>query len=623
MRGAIVFLFLGGGWAIGAAETSQEPWRQALVKEAFEMLDRISEKGSPLPEPAPRGPLGGKDYDKLYISVLLDGKTRCCQSGSADRDAPDRLGADIREAVDKCLKDDRFGASLTSAELGSAQLLFSFLKEGTRISAEGELVPEDFTPLRKEVPAQVSLQGRADRKQIKEAVQNQSSVIRTAQAVGREKKLEPEIERGIHGLKVESGDKRAFYIPSVAIKKNYTVKKTLRQLCQKAGLPEACYLDPETEVIRYETDNFLADRRGKITELYRHQPLLAVEAIDPPLIRRSIRLAGDWFLRQMNPETGLLEYMYLPSKNAYSGKNNQVRQTAALWAMAALGDFLGDPRLKEHSAAGLRHYLSFMKEEQQTSFIELEGESSLAYSAFAVLALIHQPDYPDREELLRRLAEGILGQQQEDGSLRTYFLSDKNTGTDYYPGEAMLALMRLYQETKDTRYRDAVQRAFSYYRDYWRGNKNTAFVPWQTQAYFLLYRDQPDPELAAFIYEMNDWLIDTHQPLESPYKDLLGGFKKNPSNSTASYAEGINDAYALAVLRGDKEKAEKYRASLRGALRFALATQYTEENAFYLDEPEKAIGGFRQSLVNNEQRIDYTQHCVFALLKALDNKIFG
>ena len=187
----------------------------------------------------------------------------------------------------------------------------------------------------------------------------------------------------------------------------------------------------------------------------------------------------------------------------------------------------------------------------------------------------------------------------------------------------MLALMKLYQQTHEERYLASVQAAFPYYRAYWRGNQNTAFVPWHSQVYLLLYQEAEDPELAEFVFEMSDWLIDTYQITEREYIDILGGLKKgNPRNATSSYMEGINDAYQLAVLVNDKEHQKKYAESIRNGVRFILQMQYNQENIFYLENPERAIGGFRESLVSNDQRNDYTQHALMALMKTYDNELF-
>ena len=296
---------------------------------------------------------------------------------------------------------------------------------------------------------------------------------------------------------------------------------------------------------------------------------------------------------------------------------------ASAWSMVELQLFLDKHQLSNTIRKTLTHYLSFQQEKDGVAYLEIEGKAKIAYNAFLILLLTSFSDYPDADTLARKFADGLLRQQDENGSFRTHFFSERNTGTDYYPGEAILAMMRLYKKTGDERYRLSVERAFPYYRAYWRGNKNTAFIPWHTQAYFLLFIKTGDKELADFIFEMNDWLIDNHQIYWSNHPDEIGGFPKGaPRNSTGSYLEGIADAYALSVNLGDEAHTSKYRESIRNGARFLLQLQITERNAFYLKNPCRAIGGFRKSLTRNNQRNDYTQHAALALIKALENNIF-
>jgi hypothetical protein len=166
--------------------------------------------------------------------------------------------------------------------------------------------------------------------------------------------------------------------------------------------------------------------------------------------------------------------------------------------------------------------------------------------------------------LLTLLGKGIISLQNIDGSFNTYFVSDRNTGVDYYPGEAMLALIKLYNKTRERTYLDAVYKAFYYYRQYWRNNKNTAFIPWHSQIYFLLYNEIKDPQIKDFVFEMNDWLINNYQIYSDAYIDEIGGFpKSNPRNSTSSYLEGIADACLLARNIDDNFHLIKYRDGIR------------------------------------------------------------
>lgn len=67
-----------------------------------------------------------------------------------------------------------------------------------------------------------------------------------------------------------------------------------------------------------------------------------------------------------------------------------------------------------------------------------KAASSTAYSAFLVLALARS-ELPDEVERLTRLADGIVGQQRQDGSHKVFFDDAPDSGEELYPAEAMLA----------------------------------------------------------------------------------------------------------------------------------------------------------------------------------------
>lgn len=337
----------------------------------------------------------------------------------------------------------------------------------------------------------------------------------------------------------------------------------------------------------------------------------------------SLKLAKRWLLNNTNAQNGLLNYLYDPKTDRYLAENNHIRQLGTLYAITTLDRFFKDGSLTSLIKDTLVYYLKFKKQTQDYAFLNIDGEPNLAYNAFLIMSLLNTDNFPNRDLLLSQFARGILRLQKDDGSYNTHFLSEQVSGIDYYPGEAMLALIKLYISKGNKEYLDSVKKAFPYYKNYWQNQKNTAFVPWHTQAYLLLYKETGDKTLADFIFEMNDWLIDNHQITQTNNPNEIGGFPKdNPKNATSSYLEGINDAYALAQLLGDQYHLQKYRQSLKNGIRFILRTQLPPQDAAKFIDPIRAAGGFRHSLTNDEQRIDYTQHAIIALIKAVQNRIF-
>jgi len=516
------------------------------------------------------------NYNVLFVTIFNNGQVRGCQSGSTEFENNNRILLDIKEATIESIEDKRFGGVLQKEEVPNVKIMFTFLYNMTWLY-------------------------------------NNSLAF-----------LENNIELGIHAIEIFNKNTSEFFKESVPISNNYDLKYTLERLCKKAGLDDECYSDKETKIYIYETLTFMGDRKDNINDLYRYNILINNDEINNEKIIESISSANNWYLNMVNPETDLLEYLYLPSKNMYSTDNNEVRQLASLWAITKLRMFLNINSTNSLINDTLNYYLNFRNHVENYSYLTIDDNAKLANNAFLILSLINTPQYQEQTVLLQQFANGILSLQNGNGSYDTYFFSDRNTGIDYYPGEAMLALIKLYDYTKDKKYLDSVNKAFYYYRDYWRNNKNTAFVPWHSQTYKLLFKETKDPDVAEFIFEMNDWIIDNYQIQKSKYPDEVGGFPKYyPTFSTSVYLEGINDAYYVAKMLNDTVHMNKYADSIKIGTRFVLQTQFTKNNTFYLENITKSIGGFKTSLTSNDLRIDNTQHSVMALMKTYENYIFN
>jgi|TARA_B100001964_G_C14239344_1_gene604169 AMMECR1 domain-containing protein len=543
--------------------------KRAVIAEAYAALDSEFGKNAQPPKGFPII----SNYYKVFITFIGDNQIRCCQSGKG-KDTDSNPGqVDISTATERCIGDDRFGGETKRSEVNDTEITVTYLYN------------------KREIKGGLSA-------------------------------AKKNIELGVHSFEIAQGSDNAYYKASVAIKSNLSHKKALKKLCKKAGLSKTCYDEPGTKIHIYDTVEFKGNRKGEIVDLSRQNILFDVSEISEDMIDDRVLLSRDWFKNNVNHKTGLLEYMYYPSDDDYSDDNNHVRQIATLWSVATLRNHLKDSSLNNLISRSLDYYLEYIRCEDDYCYLEIKDTSKLAYNAFMIMALLEAKEYPNSADLREKFAKGVLNQQEADGSYRTYFNSDRNSGVDFYPGEAMLAIMMHYQDTKIEKYKTSVENAFPYYRKYWRKGKNTAFIPWHTQVYRLLYEENKDKELAEFIFEMTDWIIKTQQALASPYEDEVGGFPPlEPRYSTSAYAEGLNDAYAVARLLGDNVREARYKDSVLKALRFVLLTQYIPENSFYLKNPEKAIGGFRKTLTNNEQRIDCVQHAVFALLKALENGV--
>lgn len=541
-------------------------------------------------------------YHKVFLTVINQGRIRCCQSGQAVPSVPDRLEKDLQSAVKNCLADSRFGKNLTAAELPDCHLVVEFLF--------------NKQPIHKFPRSQLSHQ----------------------------------IISGLNALEIVNRDKAAYYKAAVMIEKNLKISAALIKLRKKAHLPYGTLRDPQTKLYKFDTTSFLKKPDGTIIDLFRCNPAVPDSGkITAKVIATHLKLAARWIEHNLNPQTGLPQYAYLPSKKAYSSQINHLRILGLAWAAATLSAKLKDPALEKIAGRTVQEYLKKYAKSGNTAisrpsakstratdlYLQIDRQAKIAYNAFLILALLQLKKFPGRTGLLNRLSEALLSRQLPTGEFLTDFENNSRRGCDFYPGESLLALINL-QKTKSKSDRPEKTRpqylppfslAFEYYRDYWRKHQNTAFIPWHTQAWYQLYLQTGDRRLAGFIFEMTDWLLKFQ--ITGPAKnalekapDLTGSFRPQSGYNTASYLEGILDAWKLATELGERTKAKNYLRASKLAAAFVLRTQYTEENSYYLSKADRALGGFRKSLTDNLERCDFVQHASLALIKIKQYGIF-
>jgi hypothetical protein len=249
--------------------------------------------------------------------------------------------------------------------------------------------------------------------------------------------------------------------------------------------------------------------------------------------------------------------------------------------------------------------------ENDLYYVNITEDIKLGYSAFIILSLL-EIEHPKKDFYLDKFANGIIFLQKDDGSLNTFFNSDRNTGIDYYPGEALLALMSLYEYTKDSKYLMAVENAFPYYVKYWKNNSNPAFVLWQTQSYNKLYKFYPKEDISKFIFEMNDFIINKY--LEDNECDK---FDFSEGIVIAVRIEGMNKAYQLAKDLNDTRRVKCYGNFIKLGSESILRLQFSQKNNFGLNDYDKAaIGGFVENKTSYSMRVDRNQHAIMALMES-------
>lgn len=429
-----------------------------------------------------------------------------------------------------------------------------------------------------------------------------------------------ECHRGVRGLEVDFGDRIVRWSPTEMLARNLSFARAL----ELSG-------EGEREIRTFEADQYLLRLRPhvELRAMQRGNTVVSLAEVDSARVVLSMRLMAQWLGRHLH-EDGRLTYKYWPSRGEESPGNNVLRQSLGTLCLARAARQDSLSITDAHVARNLRYNLGrFYREETLPSgetlgYIENEGEVKLGAAAVAALAIHESPLRAELASQETNLRNFMLASRRLDGSFRTFYRPAGRTGCEnFYPGEALLYLSTFAVEAADTTLLELCRRSIRYYRNWHLEQRNPAFVPWHTQASYVLWSETRDPFLASWIFEMNDWLLGVQQWEDAPYDDMRGRFY-DPSrpfgpphaSSTAVYLEGLADAYALALDLGDETRAARYGLAIRRGVRSLLQLQFTDEtDLFYVSKPDLARGGLRTTEYDNAIRVDNVQHALMALLK--------
>lgn len=424
--------------------------------------------------------------------------------------------------------------------------------------------------------------------------------------------------RGLMGIELRSKARSVRMGPLEMLTRNIGPSAALRHLSRQIGLPLA-----QVEAWAFPADQFLMEwPGGRIHALFRGQKIVPPEAITRARVAEMARGMEDWLFAQIGAD-GAANYKYWPSTGRYSVANNMIRQFMASAALARTAHRRGSGHdLTQRNFAF--NFGAYYTEEDGLGLIH-EGEKiKLGAAAVALIALLDLND--GYQSQIAALARFILSMQQPDGSFRSFLHpADRNDCQNFYPGEAMLALMRLYQVTGEDHLLTAVERGFAYYRDWHRAQRNPAFIPWHSAALCLYLRHRPNPEMREFVFEMNDWLLTIQQGNDRP-ADVWGEFfdparpEFGPPHASATgvYLEGLIEAWDLAQRVGDA-RAETYRRAILGGLRSLRQLQFRHpSDMFYIAKRHRVLGGLRTTAYDNTIRLDNVQHGLMAIQRILD-----
>jgi hypothetical protein len=350
-------------------------------------------------------------------------------------------------------------------------------------------------------------------------------------------------------------------------------------------------------------------------------------------LTESLAASVRYLLCQLSP-TGRFNYCYDSESRRIVKGYNLIRHSGTTMMLYRLvGTCFDRGNLAQDAARAwsyLSPYIVFM-ERDETPFacLAVEGIAKLGFTALSLLALnerIQRTADPDPSELdlFRRFAEYVMLQQESDG----HFVSKYDLNEDrrllfesqYYSGEAILALCAASHPTRDSRFLDASAIGAKYLiHKYEREDliSTSIFDHWLMMALNQLHRSDGETIWVDYLRLATESLLQNDSE-KVPFNPAEGSWMSNMTTTQiTTRVEGLLGALEVETRLGESRRAAALGNAIVSAMAYCLQRQIGSKSRPCNDPVAK--GGVVQSDSESVIRIDYVQHFLGAGLGTLAN----
>jgi hypothetical protein len=368
---------------------------------------------------------------------------------------------------------------------------------------------------------------------------------------------------------------------------------------------------------------------GGALELRRGMIATALEPT-PETLLESVRLGADYLSRIMDP-AGRYIYRYRPTDDHAGSDYGFLRHAGSTYALLEAYEELKVPLYNEKAETAIAYaeaHLKWVDDDGKRDAYLLdttdEEQQKVGGAGLFLLAIAKHADLTgsrDHLETGRALARFIVHQQYPDGHFRANRDVEKEgmapdgatlkTELLYYPGEAILGLVRFYRVDPDPRWLAAAKKGADYcvhVRDADVSVDAQEHDHWLTYAMNDLYRLGGDESYVEHADKIAHAILSRQKTgRDAPAQDFVGSFfNEAPSTPAATRLEAL--AADIELARYTKRPHAWLVKPAMAIAKFTRAQQLDPDRVFFARDPAKALGGVRESLFIEDVRIDYVQH---------------
>jgi hypothetical protein len=376
--------------------------------------------------------------------------------------------------------------------------------------------------------------------------------------------------------------------------------------------------------------------------------VVAIPEVTKAMINQKISEGKNYLLNNMNKETHAFYKRYDIENNDYSTRVRTIYTASSLYTLMKLSDRDNDPRIQEEipfikdflfsmqsddeKTRGAFHYSYDVVTKEKDGRFKVGTTSKTIYTLLELYRRTTDATYLAAAE---KAGEWLLSMQRPDGWVRPH-VHDKHGELIYderksflYTGQVLSALSRLYAVTQNERYlagaekiaalfiSESEEQDFAVSDDYrYHDLISASWVAMSLLDYYKVSHDENAWDTLTMTFE---------RLLEKQHNDpadLLnyGRFEGTLATSGNGWInEVLSELYLYCKQQGkDLDRAEQYKQASARVTRWLVQNTYSEENTFFLKDPEKAFGGLIRNREEETVRTDAVCHGLNGYINMLD-----
>jgi len=490
-------------------------------------------------------------------------------------------------------------------------------------------------------------------------------VVTRAQPATFKRNMEKPKKRKVarYGYWVQSGEQSSWILPSEILEKGLFSDKRNKKGIPRKGVvkalsrrnPSLGELPEEFDYDQIRTTAWVeklsdGDKVPGIVRLYRTH-LWDFDSVDTERLLQRTVWAADYLISSID-EDGKIRYRYYPSRDKDSRSYNLLRHGGTTYSILQAYDRTKFEPYLAASMKAIDYLFAHCRRDKRSGpygpddggeslFIVSPGDQvKLGGAGLALVMLDQYVEATGDTERYREEAQAfgrflVSSQQKEcipqynrtecDGEF-IYFPSLKPggpptnlDGSAYYPGEAILGLVRLYSWDPNPLWLETAVRAADWLiqvRDSGKNERQLANDHWLMIALSYLYNytkreDYLNHSLAlarAVEYQYNKNLKTAKN-----YRDYRGGYYDPPrSTPAATRGEGLVAVLDTCSLAG--KTCEWVENLLHETVRHEMLSQYDPDTTYWMKNKRKSFGGWNGGLIDPSIRNDFVQHNMSSIL---------